>query len=260
MNSFFEIKPTRCKEEGLFLIEIASLGNPGLCSSYIVLVELGQKLLVLPLVARDFYSRDMFDTFTLFLTKLLLIVLNYCYEILLSFVLMQRVSEGKGLCLDLKTLFHDINITSLWRFSMKFHGLSRLLIKGFVKLHPHFWFQLMVDERDNLFLFSKATLQITPFGLPTSASDDIIIGSLWGTVCVPFTGRLMLQDLRHHAFKNRVYCFLVCGYISFLQANAISKTSSCQGATCFDPLRMGLGQLICDILFLIGANCNNLYV
>ena len=78
---------------------------------------------------------------------------------------MQRVSEDKGLRLDLKTLFHDINMTSLWRFSIKFHGLSCLLIKGFVKLHPNFWFQLMVGEREHLFLFSKGTLQITPFGL-----------------------------------------------------------------------------------------------
>ena len=59
MNSFFEMKPTRCKEEGLFLIEIASPGSPDLCSSYIVLVGLEQKSLVLPIVARDFYSRDM---------------------------------------------------------------------------------------------------------------------------------------------------------------------------------------------------------
>lgn len=162
--------------------------------------------------------------------------------------------------MDLKTLFRDTNMTSLWRFSIIFHGLSCLLFKGFVKLPPNFWFQLMVGERDNLFLFSKATLQITPFGLPTSASDDITIGSLWGTACVPFTGGLMLQDLRHNAFKNCVCCFLVCGHFSYLQANAISKTSSCQGATCFDPLHLGLGQLICDILFLIGADCKNLFV
>ena len=70
----------------------------------------------------------------------------------------------------------------------------------------------------------------------------------------------MLHDLRQNAFKIYVCCFLVCGHISYLQANAISKTSSCQGATYVDPLCMGLGQLICDILFLIGADCNNLFV
>lgn len=89
----------------------------------------------------------------------------------------------------------------------------------FMKILPHsssHRHQLMVGERDNLFLFSKAILQITPFGLPTSASDDITIGSLWGTACVPFTGGLMLQDLRRNAFKNYVCCFLVCGHFSYL--------------------------------------------
>lgn len=105
MNSFFAMKPTRCKEEGLFLIEIASLGSPGLCPSYFMLVGLGQNVLVLSLVDRDFYSRDMFDTFALFLTNLLLFVFNYCYEILLSSDLMQRDSEGKGFTWTLRPYF-----------------------------------------------------------------------------------------------------------------------------------------------------------
>jgi len=117
--------------------------------------------------------------------------------------------------------------TDVWYFCY-------FLIKGFVKLNPNFWFQLMVREMEIHFFFSKATWQNTPFWLQTSFIDDIIIGILfvieWGAICVYSTTGLLAQDLRHNVLKTCVWCFLVCGHFSFLQVIAISKTISCQGA------------------------------
>ncbi|KAJ8436403.1 hypothetical protein Cgig2_021440 [Carnegiea gigantea] len=47
------------------------------------------------------------------------------------------------------------------------------------------------------------------------------------TICVSSTGRLMLRDLKHNAFKSGVCCFSVI---------AISNAISRQGAACFDPV------------------------